>query len=347
MRIGEYNIGKYLEPYIVAEIGVNHEGSMGRAMEMIEQAADSGAHAVKFQFYKADKLASRNSPAYWDRKKNPVKSQYELFRKYDTFEPENYQELARHCRLRGIHFICTPFDPEAVDILSPLVSAFKIASADITNLPLLRKVAGEEKPVILSTGASTLPEIAFAVQELLFKGASQIALLHCVLNYPTSYEDAQLSRILTLKRAFPDHTIGYSDHVPPDHTLQPLEMATLLGASILEKHFTYDKSLPGNDHYHAMDRTDLQDFTERLLIYRRLFGTERRDLSGEADARSHARRSIVAARRIQKGDIFTEENITAKRPGHGISPVHWDEIIGKSAARNIEEDELIGWSDLT
>jgi N-acetylneuraminate synthase len=345
-RIGGHQVGDNFDPYLIAEIGVNHEGSMDLAMRLIDEAKEGGATAAKFQTYKAAKLASRNSPAYWDTSKESTLSQFELFSRFDTFGPEQYRELAKHCAARGIDFLSTPFDLEAVELLEPLVPAFKVASADITNIPLLRRVGRVGKPVLLSTGASTLAEVEFAVETLRAAGAADIALLHCILNYPTAVDDARLGMIKVLQRVFPDCVVGYSDHVAPDDIISALEVATLLGACVLEKHFTHDKTRPGNDHYHAMDRADLRRFVERLALLRRLAGGEGKDLDKESAARLHARRSIVAARSIKAGEILGEANLVTKRPAHGISPIHWDEIIGRCARVDIAEDSLLTWDML-
>jgi len=345
-NIGGLKLGKNLDPYIIAEIGVNHEGSIALAKQLIEQVKYGGGHAAKFQSYKAGKIASKNSPAYWDTSKEPTESQYELFLKYDRFEPEDYRTLAEHCQKVGVDFLSTPFDLEAVDFLSPLVPVFKIASADITNVPLIRKCARQGKPLIMSTGAATLAEVEMAVQTARLSGCKEIALLHCVLNYPTPDENAQLGMIPVLARAFPDCLIGYSDHVVPDYTLSSLEAAMLLGASILEKHFTHDKSLSGNDHYHAMDKNDLKRFTMKAARYRTLIGDSRKDLALEQFARKHARRSIFAARDIKAGETLTDENLIVKRPGHGISPIHWDEIIGRKIRKDLKDDELLTWVNI-
>ena len=345
-KIGDTIINDKLNPYIIAEIGVNHEGSIDLAKQLIDEAAEAGAHAAKFQSYKAGKIASKHSPSYWDRSKEPTESQYKLFQKYDTFEPQDYIELAQHCKNKGIDFLSTPFDLDAVDFLEPLMAVFKIASADITNIPLIRKVAKTGKPIIMSTGASTLAEIEHAVQIAKQAGCNKIALLHCVLNYPTPEDHAQLGMIPVLERVFPDCVIGYSDHVVPDTTISALEAAMLIGGKILEKHFTHDKSLPGNDHYHAMDKEDLKQFVLKAATYRKLIASESKNLDYERAARNNARRSIVAATEIKKGEIFTEDNMIAKRPGHGISPIFWDEIIGKKATEEIAEDSLLTWSSI-
>lgn len=344
--IGNRKVGNNLDPYIIAEIGVNHEGSMELAKKLIEQVKEGGGHAAKFQSYKAGKIASKNSPAYWDTSKEPTESQYELFLKYDGFEPDDYKSLAEYCQKVGVDFLSTPFDLEAVDFLAPLMPTFKIASADITNVPLIRKCAGLGKPLVISTGAATLAEIEMAIQTATIAGCHDIALLHCVLNYPTPISHAQLGMIPVLGRTFPDCLIGYSDHVVPDETISALEAAMLLGASILEKHFTHDKSLPGNDHYHAMDKDDLKRFTGKSLKYRTMIGEGRKDPYLEQSARKHARRSLVAARDIKGGETLTEENLMAKRPGHGISPIHWDEIIGRKIQEEIKNDELLTWKNI-
>lgn len=344
--IDGFEVGIFLNPYLIAEIGVNHEGDIDLAKQLIDQAAVGGAHAAKFQSYKAEKLASRNSPAYWDTTQEPTESQYKLFQKYDSFGPDDYRELASHCKKRGIHFLSTPFDLDAVEFLNPLVPAFKIASADITNVPLIRRVAATGKPLIISTGASTQPEIEFAVEQSRQAGARDICLLHCVLNYPTKPEDAQLGRIQQLMRSFPDCAIGYSDHVTPGESLAALEVAALLGSVVIEKHFTHDKTLPGNDHYHAMDEGDLRAFMGKLATYRTMTGSGQYRIDQEESARKHARRSVVAACNIQAGEKLTAENLTTKRPAHGISPIYWDELLGRTAITSIEEDQAISWDFL-
>lgn len=347
IRIGRRLIDTDSRPYIIAEVGVNHGGSMRKAKLLIDLAKEGGADAVKFQTYKAGKIASRHSPSYWDLKKEPTRSQYELFKKYDTFGRKEFAELAAHAKKKGIEFLSTPFDDEAVDYLAPLMVAFKIASADITNIPFLRKIASKRKPVILSTGASTRAEIARAIRELESSGASQVALLHCVLNYPTSHENANLGMIQDLKRLYPDKVIGYSDHCMPDEDMMVLTIAYLFGARIIEKHFTYDKLLRGNDHYHAMDVNDLKKFMRQIEFASKLAKTDhKRPIAAENISRLNARRSIVIKRRVKAGTVLTERDLVCKRPGTGISPVRWDDVIGKKAKNDLEEDSILRWSDI-
>lgn len=345
--IGNNVITNNALPYIIAEVGVNHEGSIEKARELIALAKEGGADAVKFQTYKAETLASKNSPAYWDLSKEPTASQYELFKKYDKFGEREYEVLVEYCRELGIDFLSTPFDDQAVDFLAPLMPCFKVASADITNFPLLRKIARKTKPVLLSTGASTLDEIEMAIAELEEAGCKSLALLHCVLNYPTLYENAHLNMIEGLQKSFPNHLIGYSDHTLPDENMLILTTAYLKGARIIEKHFTYDKSLQGNDHYHAMDVDDLKHFRKNLELLRKAEGeVHKTPLSSEDSARKNARRSIVLRKAIKKGEILTEGLITCKRPAFGISPVHWDKVIGKKAGSDFSEEHILHWQDL-
>lgn len=343
--INGFEVGNPCVPYVIAEIGVNHEGSFELAKRLIEEAKAGGAHAAKFQSYKAHKIASKNSPAYWDTSKEVTKSQFELFKKYDSFDAEDYLRLADYCMEVGIDFMSTPFDLEAVDFLEPLVPAFKVASADINNVPLIRACARTGKPLIMSTGAATIGEIQFALNLAYESGAINVSLLHCVLNYPTPPNDARLDKIELLKREFPLIPVGYSDHVVPDKTMSSMECALLKGAVILEKHFTHDKSLPGNDHYHAMDKEDLSAFSAKLKVFGDL-SQDDGSLESQRAAREHARRSIVVHGDISKGQKLTEENLIAKRPGHGISVSQWDMVVGREAAKDLLDDEILKWEDL-
>jgi sialic acid synthase SpsE len=230
VTLGSYIVAPGKLPYVIAEIGVNHEGDLGLARTLIELAKEGGADAAKFQSYKASRIASRHSPAYWDTSKEPTRSQFELFSKYDRFGAAEYAALAEHCHKVGIDFLSTPFDADAVDFLEPLVPFYKVASADINNVPLLRQIAAKGKPVVLSTGASTLAEIDTAVEELARAGCGNPVLMHCVLNYPTNNSDAHLNMIAGLRRAYPQLLVGYSDHTLPDERMLILTAAWLKGA---------------------------------------------------------------------------------------------------------------------
>ena len=329
-------------PYVIAEVGVNHECNMDIAKRIIDEACEAGADAVKFQTYKADKIASKHSPAYWDITKEPTLSQYELFKKYDRFWKKDFEVLKIYCEKAGIEFLSTPFDIESALFLNDLMDVFKISSSDITNKPFIEYICAFNKPIILSTGASYLFEIERAVSWI-DSYDNPLALLHCVLNYPTEDHHANLGMILQLKKKFPDYLIGYSDHTLPNEMVV-LEIANLLGAVILEKHFTYDKSLPGNDHYHAMDKNDLIMFKQKLKRNNKIIGSlEKYSLESEEPARQNARRSLVASRFIPKGNHIDIEDLTWKRPASGISPSQIDNVIGKQAAIDILEDTILQW----
>ncbi len=348
LQLGSRLLTPRSRPYIIAEIGVNHAGSMDQARMLIDLAAEGGANAAKFQSYKADTLASRHAPAYWDSTAEPTPDQHQLFQKYDMFGPAEYQALAAHCRRSGIDFASTPFDDAAITFLDPLVSFFKIASADLTNVPFLRRVAARGKPVVLSTGASTLAEIDMATDVLTQSGCPDIVLLHCILNYPTQPSDAHLRMISGLQHAYPDRLIGYSDHVAPDDAMTSLVTAHLLGAVVIEKHFTHDKTLPGNDHYHAMDVHDLRRFVEFVDHIHTLLGPTdlKAPIPTEETARRHARRGIVLARDVPAGHQLSADDLTYKRPGTGVSPVHWDAVVGRRVSRALLADARLHWQDL-
>ena len=334
-----------LRPYVIAEAGVNHEGDMGTARRLVQEAAEAGANAIKFQTYKAETLASRESPAYWDITKEPTRSQFELFGKYDKFWKKEFEELKRCCEDESIEFLSTPFDIESMKFLDDLMEVFKISSSDITNKPFIELIAACGKPIILSTGAADLPEIHDAVGWIESYDVP-VALLHCVLNYPTDDFCANLGMIRGLKNEFPEHLVGYSDHTMP-RNMENLELATLLGAVILEKHFSHDKTLPGNDHYHAMDKDDLKLLIKKLDHIESVVGTSKvMALSSEASSRKHARRSLVALRDIPMGVEIKKEHLTWKRPGHGISPKHIDSVVKKRTKCSIQADEVLQWEML-
>ncbi len=334
---------KLYKPYVIAEIGVNHEGSMELAKRLVDEAKVGGANAVKFQSYKAETLASKDSPSYWDTTKEPTTSQYELFKKHDSFWIDEMQELKNYCDTVGIEFMSTPFDIESADFLNNMMDVYKISSSDITNKPFIEYMCKFNKPIILSTGASSLHEIQEAVSWI-EKFGNPLALLHCVLNYPTPDKNANLGMILDLKAKFPNKIIGYSDHTLPND-MKVCEMATLLGSVIIEKHFTHDKTLPGNDHYHAMDKEDLKLFIKNLeRTFEILGGFKVEALEDEAPARNNARRSLVALRDIPKGKVIEKEDLTFKRPAHGVSPKFIDEVVGKVASIDIKDDDVIKWN---
>lgn len=343
------------KPFLIAEIGVNFydiakkEGisDMDAAKLMISEAKRCGVDAVKFQSYKADNIASRNSPAYWDLSEEPTTSQFELFKKFDKFGAEEFRELAEYCQSVGIMFLSTPFDFESVDYLDEFMSVYKISSSDLTNIPFIKYIASKNKPILLSTGASTLVEIKQAVDAIEEVSTVDIAIMHSIFSYPTSYEDANLLMIKNLEEYFPDYEIGYSDHTKPDENMVVLTTAYNYGATIIEKHFTLDKTLQGNDHYHAMDSQDVAKFLDNVRFLAKINGMKNKQpLICESSARREARRSIVASRDIKKGEEISDDDITFKRPGTGIYPSKIDEVVGKVAKEDIPEDTLLDFSML-
>ena len=333
------------DPYIIAEAGVNHEGSMDLAKRLIDEAAEGGAHAIKFQTYKAETIASKDSPYYWDINKEPTRSQFELFKKYDKFWKKEYEQLKHHCDEVGIEFMSTAFDAESAHFLNELMPVFKISSSDITNLPFIELQCSFGKPIILSTGASYAWEVHQAV-EVIKKYNVPLCLMHCVLNYPTADENANLGMIKGLIQQFPTVVPGYSDHTLPGG-MDNLLNSILLGAVVIEKHFTHDKSLPGNDHYHAMDKDDLKVFWKKWgHLKSTLAGYHLTALASEEPARRNARRSLVAAKDIPLGKVIEESDLTWKRPAKGISPKDMAAVLGTKASKSIKEDEVMMWSFL-
>jgi len=344
-KIGSKWVGENEPLYLIAEAGVNHENDINTAYKMIEEAAKSGADAIKFQSYKAKSLASKFSPSYWDAKKEKTKSQKELFSKYDKFGVTEYKKLARYAKKCKITFLTTCFDEYFVDQLDSFLPVYKIASADITHYPLLKKIARKRKPIILSTGAANLGEIMKAVSVLKSNGCPNIALLHCVLNYPCQPGKANLLTIPKLKIFFPDLVIGYSDHVAPQYNNLQLNIAWILGARIIEKHFTLNKKLYGNDHYHAMDPKDIVNFRKQQDYLEKLLGSGDNlfDRPSEKDAIVFARRSIVAKNNIKTGSRITPNMLMIKRPGTGIAPKYIDLLIGARTLKDIPQDTILQW----
>ena len=337
-----YNRDIIHRPYVIAEAGVNHEGSMNLAKRLIDEAAEGGADAIKFQSYKAETLASKDSPYYWDITKESTRSQYELFKKYDKFWKKEYEALKKYCDKVGIEFMSTPFDIESATFLNDLMPVYKISSSDITNFPFIEFMCKFKKPILLSSGASDLDEIQEAI-DLINKHKNPLCLLHCILNYPTENKNANLGMILDQQKKFPDAIPGYSDHTLPGN-MEVLKTAVLLGAVILEKHFTHDKTLPGNDHYHAMDKKDLKNFCKQMDFTFQILGSfEKKPLPSEEKSRQNARRSLVAKKNIKQGEKISEKHLTWKRPASGISPKFTNEVIGKKAKKNILEDEILKW----
>ena len=332
---------------VIAEAGVNHLGDMAKATELVRSAKNAGADIIKFQTYKATKLTTKDAPRFWNWEGEIESdgSQFDSYARLDSFGETDYTKLKEICDDFDIEFMSTPFDLEAVDMLDRLgVNGFKVASCDITNFPLLRRIASKKKPVLLSSGASTLEEIRGALNVLQSFGASSVLIMHCTLTYPTPPADANLSAITNLLEEFPDNLIGYSDHtlgidVPAG--------SVLLGASAIEKHFTFDKSLPlSADHWLSADEAELTDLVRAKELYLAARGSGgKRVLESERLARDNARRSLVASHALKKGATIDANNIESKRPGSGIAPSHFEEIIGKRLRVDVSNDHIFSWED--
>ena len=328
-------------PTIIAEVGVNHNCNLTLAKKYIKLCKNAGADAVKFQTYKANKIASKFSPAYWDLKEEKTKSQYDLFKKYDKFNYIQYLALFKECKKLKINYMSTFFDTDSIDQQNSLIEVFKISSSDINNIPLLKKISSKKKHTIISTGASTIEEIKFAIK-ILNLPKNKICLMHCVLNYPTEDKFANLKFIRTLKKKFPNILIGYSDHVRSDENLTQIQVAYEMGAQIIEKHFTHNKKLKGNDHYHAMNSNDLRNFIKIMERKKVLSGSVKKKLSNEYKSIKYARRAIYAKRDIQKSKIITSQDIISLRPAvGGISVSNWNKIIGKKIKIFLQKGNIL------
>ena len=339
--------GKFV---LIAELGVNyydiaqklHISPMQAAKRMVLEAKDAGVHAVKFQSYKAETLAVKESPAYWDVSEENELFQYDLFKKYDAFGKEEYGILSAFCQQTGIEFLSTAFDREAADYLEDLMEIYKISSSDLNNLPFIAYQAKKNKPMIVSVGASELEEIKKTVEIIRKYNKKPLILMHCVLEYPTPYKHANLNKICTLKQEFPELYIGYSDHTKPDHGYDVIKAAYLLGACVIEKHFTLDKTLKGNDHYHAMDAFVAKSIIQMIQKLDLLKGDGTLTcLPSEQVARENARRSFVAAMDIRQGMAISEDMLTFKRPGTGIKVSEIEKILGKKASCDIMKNSMI------
>ncbi len=349
MTVFNYSkIKKNKQFYLIAEIGVNHECSVPRAKKLILLAKKAGAHAAKFQTYKANKIASKESRAYWDTSKEKTKSQLELFSKFDKFNYKDYKILSTFCKKLKIDFLSTPFDLGAVDMINPLVPLFKISSSDITNVPLLRKISSKGKPVLLSTGGSNEQEIRFALKVLNSKKKLKIVLMHCILNYPTKDRDANLLMIEHLKNNFRGYPIGYSDHTLPNKDMSNITTAYLLGANVIEKHFTNDKKKKGNDHYHSMNSDDLKMIIEKINQINKVLGKSKNKnfIKSEIKSRKNARRGIFISKSIQKGERLDKSNLITLRPNIGISAENWDKILNKKAKKTLKTGTKLKWKNI-
>ena len=328
--------------FIIAEAGCNHNGSLEMAFELIDVAIAAGADAVKFQTFKADKIIAVHAPKadYQQKTTGSDESQLEMVKKLELDETAHIS-LHQYCQQKGIMFLSTPFDLESVDLLNRLgLEIFKIPSGEITNLPYLRKLGALKKQLILSTGMADLGEIEDALDVLTETGTplKNITVLHCNTEYPTPVEDVNLRAMLTIGHAF-DVAVGYSDHTPG---IEVAVAAVALGAAVLEKHFTLDKNLPGPDHKASLEPDELKAMVQAIRNIEKALGDGIKCPSpSEVKNKPIARKSLVASQPIKTGELFSADNITTKRPGTGISPMRWDDVMGQVAKKDYEKDDLI------
>jgi len=329
--------------FIIAEAGVNHNGDINIAKKMIDVASEAGADAIKFQTFKAETLVTKNSAKaeYQIKASSIIESQFDMLKNLELPGHE-YENLMDYCLQRDIVFISSAFDLESIDLLNRLgMEIFKIPSGEITNLPYLRKLGALKKDLIISTGMADLREIEDALSVLMKAGTAlvDITVLHCNTEYPTPFEDVNVKAMVTIKAAFPGIQVGYSDHTP---SIEVPIAAVALGAKIIEKHFTLDRNMEGPDHRASLEPDELKAMVHAIRNIEKALGSGiKKPSPSELKNKPIARKSIVAAKNIRKGEPFTEENLTVKRPGTGISPMCWDEVLGQVAQKDYEKDELI------
>jgi len=331
LEIDGQKIGSGHPTFFIAEAGLNHNGDIKLAKKLIDEAKSSGASAVKFQTFQTEKFV-RKSNKYFD-----------LF-KQAQLSYEDFGELSDYAKNQEMTFFSAPFDIESADLLKELgVPAFKIASSDLINMPLIRHVAKMNTPIIISTGLSMMKEIEEAINYCLYEGNSKIALLHCIAHYPTIPEEANLDALLQMKQKF-SYPIGYSDN--GESTLVD-SVAVSLGADLIEKHFTLDKKLPGPDHSFSIDPSGLKQLMSQIRQIEKIKGDgEKIPRKSELEGRFFIRTCITADRDIKKGEILTKENLAIKRPAEGIEPKFFDSVIGRKINKDINEDSAINWKDL-
>ena len=325
---------------IIAEAGVNHNGDLTLAKKMVDVAAEAGVDYIKFQTFKSEKLVVENAKKadYQEKNTGNNESQLEMLKKLELGY-NDFSLLKDYCNSKGIGFISTPFDFESLEFLESLDMDFwKIPSGEVTNYPYLIKLAKTKRPVVMSTGMCEVEEIKAALKVLKENGTQKVSLLHCNTMYPTPFQDVNLNAMLAMKKEF-GVDIGYSDHTIG---IEVPIAAVALGATVIEKHFTLDKNMEGPDHKASIDPCELKAMVSSIRNIEKAMGDGIKLVtSSEAVNRNVARKSIVAATDIKKGDIFTEDNLTTKRPGTGISPMRWPEVIGQKANKDFAKDELI------
>lgn len=326
--------------FIIAEAGVNHNGSLETAKRLIDVASEAGADAVKFQTFKAEKLVCKytRKAEYQMNTTDASETQYDMLKKLELTDIM-HKELMAYCEKRNILFLSTPFDMDSIDYLNGIgITMMKIPSGEITNYPYLKKIAQTHKPVILSTGMSTLEEVREAIEVLNKNGSEDLTVLHCNTEYPTPFNDVNLEVLHTLRDEL-GVKVGYSDH---SMGIEIPIAAVAMGATVIEKHFTLDKGMKGPDHKASLEPEELRAMIRAIRNVEKALGSGLKEPSkSEIKNKVIARKSIVAMTDIAEGDILTEENLTTKRPANGISPMLWEKVIGTAAKRDFKKDELI------
>ena len=342
VKIADRLVGNGEPCFIIAEAGVNHNGDVNLARQLIDAANEAGADAVKFQTFTADEVVTRSAAkaAYQQETTSPDESQYDMIRQLEL-SPESFKELYAYTQQKGIIFMSTPFDKGSVDLLNEIgVPAFKVGSGELTNLSLLRYIAGKRKPIILSTGMSRLEEVAEALDAIGGEGGNSVVLLHCVSSYPAKIEDMNLKVMATLRYAF-KLPVGLSDHSPG---ITVPVAAAAMGACAIEKHFTMDKDLPGPDHRASLEPEELKRMVAAIRDVEKAMGDGVKSPAAvEGENKKVIRRSIVARNDIPEGTIITEDMLAIKRPGTGLEPKYLGEVIKKIAKADINKDEMITW----
>ena len=334
-----------MSTFIIAEAGVNHNGDIEFAKKLIDVASEAGCDAVKFQTFNADNLVTKSAKKaqYQVENTGTDDSQYAMLKKLEL-SYNHHVQLIEHCKSKKVLFLSTPFDEKSADMLEELgVKLFKVPSGEITNKSYLKHIARKQKPIILSTGMSTLEEVREALEWIYEEGNRQVTLLHCTSNYPTDMKDVNLRAMLTLKESF-NTKVGYSDHTLG---IEVSTAAVALGAEVIEKHFTLDKEMEGPDHKASADPDEIKELVKAIRNLELALGDgTKKPSESEKDVATVARKSIVAKRDIKIGEIITNDMIDIKRPGNGIPPKNLGQVLGKKAVRNIPADRLIEYEDL-
>lgn len=345
IKIKNREIGRDNPCYTIAEAGANHDGSLEKALKLIDASIEAKADSIKFQTYKAELLSTKKAPKYWYNGKKG-KTQYDVFKKLDSLQDDEWKQIFEYAKKKNITCFSTPFDQKSVDLLYSIgTPAFKIASADITHIPLIRYIARKRLPVFLSTGMASDEEIRDAVNTIEDEGNQDIILMHCMTSYPTRVEDANLEIIRKLSQDYPNYIIGYSDHTLG---ITVPTCSIFYGAKVIEKHFTFDINLyESPDHRLSLDVKGFAELIKNLRIAEISKGKSyRKKFDCESEAVKYARRSIVSTRKIPKGTIISKEMIDFKRPATGIYPKFINKVIGSVAKKDIEEDIPLQWTDL-